>query len=30
VDEILTVKELFSKLLLEIETAHRRNQSLIS
>jgi len=30
VDEILTVKELFSKLLLEIEKAHRRNQSLIS
>ncbi len=30
VNEILTVKELFSKFLLEIKTAHRRNQSLIS
>ena len=30
VNEIFTVKNLFSKFLLEIETAHRRNQSLIS
>jgi|WetSurMetagenome_2_1015567.scaffolds.fasta_scaffold189803_1 enoyl-[acyl-carrier protein] reductase II len=30
INEILTVKELFVKLLLEMETAHQRNQSLIS
>jgi len=30
VNEILTVKDLFNKLLLEIETAHKRNKGLIS
>jgi enoyl-[acyl-carrier protein] reductase II len=30
INEILSVKELFNKLLLEIETANQRNQSLIS